>query len=645
MRGRPPAAPPRVPRAAPLPRLDLAGAVRRPAGSLRRRPPARGQVWPLPERCTGGFRPRLRLIVLLLLMVSSLLVVAGRLVWVQGVSSGHFVALASGQRDRTVILAARRGSIVDRNGNTLAMSVDAKTLIADPRLIVSPQATAQTLAPMLGVPAANLAARLSNGTGFAYLARRIDPQVAASVVALGIPGIQSITEPLRVYPDGQLAAHIVGFTGTDAQGLAGLESTYDSVLSGKAGSMAMQTDPQGREIVSAKSETIPPVAGDDVVLTIDQNIQYKAEAALAQAVQTYHANGGTIIVMRPSTGEVLGLANFPTFDLNAYSTSTVASRVDRAVQDVYEPGSASKVITAAAALESGVVSPDDVMSVPDTLHLANSTFHDAEPHKVLNLTLPQILEQSSNVGTIQVGLRVGKDRLSSYLQKFGYGKATGVGLPGESPGILPPARTWSATQLPTAAIGQGVAVTPMQMMSVYSTVANGGVWVQPRIVEGKQDASGTLRPATAPLSRRVIRPETAQTLTSMLLEVVGGPTGTGAAAAIPGYQVAGKTGTAQKPIPGGAGYSGYTASFIGFAPAANPQVAVGVVLDDPTPIWGGSTAAPTFKIVMQNALQRLGIGPGPVLPMRGGTPLPPGGTPLPVPARSGDVPMAPGVAE
>jgi cell division protein FtsI (penicillin-binding protein 3) len=616
-----------------------------------------GQVRRLPARSLGGFRPRVRLIVLLVLMIASLLVVAGRLVWVQGVSSEHFVALASGQRDRTVTLPALRGSIVDRNGHALAMSVDAKTLIANPRLIVSPQATAQTLAPLLGMQPADLATRLSNGTSFAYVARRIDPQVAASVLALGIPGIQAITEPLRVYPDGQLAAHVVGFTGTDAQGLAGLESTYNSVLSGKAGSMAMQTDPQGRVIVSAKSQTIAPVAGDDVVLTLDQDIQYEAEAALAQAVQTYNAKGGTIVVMRPSTGELLGLANFPTFDPNAYPTATAASRADRAVQDVYEPGSASKVITAAAALESGAVNPDEVMSVPDTLHLANATFHDAEPHKVLNITLPQILEQSSNVGTIQVALKVGKDRLSSYLQKFGYGKATGVGLPGESSGLLPAAKTWSATQLPTAAIGQGLAVTAMQMMSVYSTVANGGVWVQPRIVAGRRDASGRLTSATAPLSRRVIRPETAQTLTSMLLEVVGGSTGTGGAAAVPGYEVAGKTGTAQKPVPGG--YAGYTASFIGYAPAANPQVEVGVVLDDPTPIWGGSTAAPTFKIVMQNALQRLGIGPGPVLPA-GGAPLqsglPSGGTPLPGPARSGGVPgntapsgtatpVAPGVAE
>ena len=456
--------------------------------------------------------------------------------------------------------------------------------------------------------------------------------MAASVLALGIPGIQAITEPLRVYPDGQLA-HVIGFTGTDAQGLAGLESTYNSVLSGKAGSMAMQTDPQGRVIVSAKSQTTAPVAGNDVVLTLDQNIQYVAEAALAQAVQTYAApRAGPSSSCGPSTGELLGLANFPTYDPNTYPTATAASRTDRAVQDVYEPGSASKVITAAAALESGAVTPDEVMSVPDTLHLANATFHDAEPHKVLNLTLPQILEQSSNVGTIQVALKVGRDRLYSYLQKFGYGKATGVGLPGESSGLLPALKTWSATQLPTAAIGQGLAVTAMQMMSVYSTVANGGVWVQPRIVAGHRDASGNLTPAATPISRRVIRPETAQTLTSMLLEVVGGSTGTGGAAAVPGYQVAGKTGTAQKPVPGG--YAGYTAWFIGFAPAANPQIAVGVVLDEPTPIWGGSTAAPTFKIVMQSALQRLGIGPGPVLPA--------GGAPVQSGLPSGEHPPGPG---
>jgi cell division protein FtsI (penicillin-binding protein 3) len=597
---------------------------------------------------SGGFRPRVRLIVLLVVMFASLVVVATRLVWVQGVDSAHFVALASVQRDRTVTLPARRGSILDRNGNLLAMSVDAKTIIANPKLIVNPKAAAQTLGGALGIQPSDLEPALASGRSFAYLARRIDPQLAAGVVDLGIPGVQAVTEPLRVYPDGQLAAHVLGFVGTDARGLSGLESVYNRALSGRTGQMEMQADPQGRVIVSARSQVTPPVPGNDVVLTLDEQIQYEAETALQRAVQSYRAKGGTIIVMRPSTGEILALANLPTFDPNSFATATAAALTNRAVSDVYEPGSASKVITAAAALESGVVGTQEVMAVPDTLHLANATFHDAEAHKTLNLNLSQILEQSSNVGTIQVAVGVGKDRLSGYLQKFGYGRATGVGLPGESPGILPPARTWSATQLPTSAIGQGVAVTAMQMMSVYSTIANGGMWVAPRVVQSLQGATGKPGPAVPPPSRRVIRPETARTLTSMLLEVVGGSTGTGGAAAIPGYQVAGKTGTAEKPNPGGSGYSGYTSSFIGFAPAGNPQLAVGVILDEPTPIWGGSTAAPTFKTVMQFALQRLGIGPGPVLPD--------GGTPLPDPARSGDapaypspnpsaMPMAPGVAE
>jgi cell division protein FtsI (penicillin-binding protein 3) len=591
--------------------------------------------------------------VLNVVMFCCIVMVAGRLIWVQGLASGRYMQLASMQRDRTVTLPATRGSILDRNGNLLAMSVEAKTIIADPRLIVSPHAAAQTLAGVLGVQPSDLEPALSSGRGFAYLARRIDPALAARVVALGIPGVQAVSEPLRVYPDGQLASHVLGFVGTDARGLDGLEARFDTVLSGRRGQMAMQADPQGRVIVSARPQVTPPVPGGDLTLTLDRTIQYEAETVLAQAVQAYSAKGGTIIVIKPSTGEILGLANFPTFDPNNFSTASTAARTDRAVSDVYEPGSASKVITAAAALESGVVTPQDEFGVPDTLHVADATFHDAETHKALTLTLSQILEQSSNVGTIEVGLRLGRERLYSYLQKFGYGRATGVGLPGESAGILPNLKSWSATQLPTAAIGQGVAVTAMQMMSVFCTVANGGVWVAPHIVQGTRDARGRVTTPQVVPARRVIRPETARTLTSMLLEVIGGSTGTGAAAAVPGYQVAGKTGTAEKPMAGG-GYSGYTASFIGFAPAADPQLAVGVVLDQPTPIWGGSTAAPTFKTVMQFALQRLGIGPGPVLP-----PTSPGpGTPLPAPARSGDaptvnpptpnpsaMPAAPGVAE
>ena len=586
-------------------------------------------------RASGGFRPKVRLLVLLGGLSVSFALIAARLVWVQGVDSSHFVALASVQRDRTVTLPATRGQIVDRNGNVLAMSVDAKTIIADPKQISDPQAEAGTLAPLLGVGVADLRKTLSNGSGFAYLAHQVPPATASKVMALRLPGITDVDDPKRVYPDGQLASQVLGFVGSDNQGLAGLESTHNAVLAGRPGQEEMQADPQGQEIVSAGSATTPPVQGARIQLTLDQDIQYESEAVLAQAVQAYHAEGGTIVVMQPSTGDVLALANSPTFDPNAFATATAEALTNRAVSDVYEPGSVSKVITASAALESGVITTQTVVSVPDTLRLAGSLFHDAETHPTLNLTLQQILEQSSNVGTIKVADLVGKQTLDAYLRKYGYGSITGIGLPGESAGILPGLSHWSATELPTAAIGQGVAVTVMQMMSVYATVANGGVRVPPRIVQAESDASGHMKPVRGAPPQRVIHASTARTLTSMLLQVVRGSTGTGAEAAVPGYEVAGKTGTAEKPA--GGGYSGYVASFIGFAPAANPQLEVGVVLDQPTPIWGADTAAPTFKTVMQFALQRLGIGPGPVLAATDGA----RGTPLPAPARSGDAPAYP----
>ena len=591
-----------------------------------------------PLRAGGGFKPGHRLIFFLVVMCVCFALVAARLVWVQGIDSPHFVSLASDQRDRRITLPPTRGEILDRNGNVLAMSVDAKTIVADPRQIADPAREAAALAPVLGIPVGTLVRTLTNGSGFAYLAHQVDPVTAQKVMALGLPAITQVDDPKRVYPDGQLAAHVLGFVGTDGTGLGGLESAQQAVLAGRPGQMQIQADPQGQEIVSAGSSVTPPVQGSDLELTIDQQIQYEAESVLAQAVQSYHARGGTIVVMQPSTGNVLALANAPTFDPNSFGTATSDQLTDRALSDVYEPGSVSKVITASAALESGVVTTSTVISVPDVLRLAGATFHDAENHATLNLTLPQILEQSSNVGTIKVADMVGRQTLDAYLKKYGYGQVTGIGLPGESPGILPALAKWSATELPTAAIGQGVAVTVMQMMEVYATVADGGVRVAPRIVAGARDAAGRMVPAPPAPARRVIEPATARTLTSMLLQVINGSTGTGGEAAIPGYQVAGKTGTAEKPA--GGGYSGYVASFIGFAPAANPQLAVGVVLDQPTPIWGADTAAPTFKTVMQFALQRLGIGPGPASyasPTAGVA----GGSPLPAPARSGDAPAYP----
>lgn len=568
-------------------------------------------------------------------MATCFLVIAGRLVWVQGVHAARYATLANVQRERTITLPATRGQIVDRNGNVLAMSVDAKTVIADPRQITDPQGEATQLANVLGVPAADLVKDLANGSGFSYVARQIAPSTASQIMALKLPGITEVDDPKREYPDGQLAAQVIGFVGADGAGLSGLESTANSALAGKPGHEEIQADPAGQEIVSAGSEETPPVQGANIELTLDQDIQFESEAVLAQAVQTYHASGGSIVVMQPSTGDVLALANDPTYDPNEFATATAEDMTNRAVSDVYEPGSTNKVITASAALESGVVTTQTVISVPDQLKVAGSTFHDAEYHSTLDLTLPQILEQSSNVGTIKIALQVGSQTLDKYLLKFGYGQPTGIGLPGESAGLLPALKNWSGTTLPTAAIGQGVAITVLQMASVYATIANGGVWEQPKVVAAQGNAAGKMKPPASAPAHRVIQPATAKTITQMLLQVIDGSTGTGGEAAIPGYQVAGKTGTAEKPVAGG--YSGYVASFMGFAPAQDPQLVVGVVLDQPTPIWGADTAAPTFKTVMQYALQRLGIGPGPASPAASGS----GGPPLPAPARSGDAPAYP----
>ncbi len=576
-----------------------------------------------------------RLVLILAALGVGLTIVAGRLVWVQGLASDRYVALAATQRERRATLPAQRGAIFDREGRTLAMSTLAQTIYANPRFVTDPATAAAQLAPVLGQPPGELAQKLGSKRGFVYLARKVDDQTASQVEDLGIPGIDAMSEPKRLYPAGQLAAHVLGFVGTDNAGLAGLETYYDRHLAGRPGEMLIERDPQGRSIPSGKSRLIPPSPGDDLVLTIDSDIQYAAEAALAKAVETFKAKGGSVLVMRPDTGEILALANLPTFDPSNFGAASSQDRRNRALIEIYEPGSANKVITAAAALESGVIGTSEVLSVPDSLRMASKTFHDSHPHPVLRLTFPEVIEQSSNIGTIKVAMRLGKERLHEYLQRFGYGAATGIAFPGESPGLLTTPDKWWSTQLGTAAIGQSVAVTPLQIMSVYATVANGGVWVQPSLASGMIGSGGKVHSAPAPSTRRVIQEETAKTVAGMLVRVVEGEHGTGDRAAIPGYQVAGKTGTAQKPILGGRGYSGYIGSFIGFAPAGDPKLVVGVILDEPRPIWGGVTAAPAFKEVMQFSLRHLGIGPGPVLS--------PGGAPLPAPGRSGGaVPYAPG---
>ncbi|HVE75685.1 MAG TPA: penicillin-binding protein 2 [Actinomycetota bacterium] len=589
-------------------------------------------------------RPSFRLMLMLILLATGLVAISARMVFIQVVSADRFTSLAAEQRERRIDLAPQRGAILDRAGNELAISLDHNTVIANPRQVPDKPAAAAALAPLLGASAAEIEQKLNTDRGFVYVARKVGTDVGAQVASLNIPGVSLVDESKRFYPSGSLAAHIVGFVGLDNEGLGGLESAHDGLLTGKPGFVFMERDPKGRAIAAGKFIERPPAPGHDIVLAIDREIQYAAEAALAKGIKDYGAKAGTVIVMNPENGDILAIANQPTFDPNSFAEFKSDQRRNRALVDVYEPGSANKVITAAAALEAGVVGPSTMMKVPDNYRIADKVFHDSHPHPVLNLSFAEVIQQSSNIGTIKVGLKLGKERLYEYMEKFGYGKPTGLDFPGESGGILPKTDKWWDTSMGTIPIGQGVAVTPMQIMGVFATVANDGLAVQPQLVKGVIDEEGKRKPAGTPASRKVIEPETARTLTEILVGVTESKNGTGKAAAVPGYKVAGKTGTAQKPNPKG-GYEGYIGSFIGYAPAEDAKLVVGVMLDDPTPIWGGVSAAPVFKEVMQFSLRHLGIGPGSVLP--------PEGAPLPAPDRSGGAapdpskgaPVNPGTAD
>lgn len=552
----------------------------------------------------GKARSALRLLTMMCVMLAGSGAVAARLFYLQVMDADRMSSLAAEQRLRSLTLPAQRGSILASDGSELAISLETQTVYASPRQITDAGATARALAPVLGLDAGELETKLAANSGFAYVARRQDPQVAAQIRELDLVGIGLLPEPKRFYPSGPLAAQVLGFVGDENTGLGGLESQYDALLSGTPGEAIMERDPTGRVIPVGESSIREAVQGNDLVLTIDKQIQYEAEAALARAVEAWNAKGGTVIVMDPSNGNVLAMANDPSFDPNDFRESKAHTRRNRAVVDVMEPGSVSKMVTAAAALESRVITPDEVMSVSDHLQIGAKLFKDSHPHPVANMTFAQIIQSSSNVGTIKVAMRLGEDGLYGYLDRFGFGHKTNIGFPGESAGILPKTDKWWQTSLGTIAIGHGVAVTPLQTARAYATLANGGIEVQPNLVLATVDSSGEKNYREPVIGPRVIEEETARTITEMLVGVT--TTGTGKAASMPGIRVAGKTGTAQKPKVGAAGYSGYMTSFVGFAPADNPRLVVSVVLDDPVPILAGETAAITFREVMEFSLRRLG---------------------------------------
>ena len=547
-----------------------------------------------------------------------------KLVEIQVLDAADLAAVSERQRARTIELPATRGRIYDRDGDVLATSVQAATVYADPRAFRATETpdglevpaaaaagdVAAALAPVLSQDATSLTERLEQDRHFVYLARQVPHEVGEEIRALGLPGIGVLVEPHRLYPAGPLAGQVVGFTDIDAQGLQGLESVYDGVLSGTPGTLLLERAPGGLDIASGVRELSPPEAGTDVVLSLDREVQHVAELAAAEAMERYDAIGASIVVTEVGSGDILAMASTPGFDPNQRGDEDPSDRRNRAVTDVFEPGSTQKALTIAAAIEEGLVSPSTTMSVADAIRVSGSTFTDSSRHATSQWTVTEIMERSSNVGTIQIAQKLGPERLDAYLRSFGYGRPTALGFPGESGGLLRHHEDWWGTSLPTIAIGHGVAVSLLQLAQSYSTIANDGVSVPPRLVRGTVGEDGRLSPVPAPSGERVVSSTTATAVRAMLEEAVHGEAGTGGLAQVDGYRVAGKTGTARKPAEGGAGYSNqYIATFVGMAPADEPRVVVAVMIDEPWPFYGGLTAAPVFAEVMQAALVALRVPP------------------------------------
>ncbi|HXG04968.1 MAG TPA: penicillin-binding protein [Candidatus Binatia bacterium] len=521
----------------------------------------------------------------------------------------ELAAMAERQYSRTVVLHAQRGPIVDRHGTSLAASGPAESLFAHPRLVTDPAGLARRLAGILAVPEAELRTALASARPFVWLKRRLPPPVAEAVRALGEPGLGLVPEPLRLYPNRELAAHVIGFEGADG-GLEGIERAWDDTLAGTPGRAVVGRDALGRD-VEVQRVLQPPTPGRGVMLTLDAHIQYVAEREIDAAWRRTGAKAAMAVVMDPRNGDLLAVAIRPTFNPNTFLE--VPSREhwrNRAVTDPFEPGSTFKVILAAAALEERLVGPDDrIFAENGRITVARTTIRDWKPYGWL--TFAEVLQNSSNVGSIKVGLALGPERYYRYMTAFGFGQPTGVGLAGESRGVLREPARWSALSLPTLSIGQEISVTALQMVAAFGAVANGGVLVRPRIVSAVFDADGRQVRRIEPVAvRRVIAPETARTLTRLLVRVVD--EGTGHKAAIPGYAVAGKTGTAQKLDPHMRRYSRAAGvlSFVGFAPADDPRFVMLVLLDEPrTERWGSEAAAPVFAAIGREILRHLDVPP------------------------------------
>jgi cell division protein FtsI (penicillin-binding protein 3) len=528
----------------------------------------------------------------------------GKAAWLGVVKAGTLKHAAATQQKSDITVPARRGAIMDRYGTELAVSEPAVTIAATPYLVKDPAGVAAKLAPVIHEPEDELIKQLARrDTGFVYLARRITQARAGRVQRMRIEGLEFIPEFKRIYPRHWMASQLLGVTGTDNQGLAGLEYSLDEFLRGRDGERKLTKDALGDAI--ELRETTPTVAGSNVRLTLDGAIQDCAEQVLAAVGEQHKPKGATAIVMDPRDGSILALANWPQVNANSPGDAPDFARQDRAIGATYEPGSTFKAFTVAGALEEGEVTPDTSFNLPPTIKVADREIGESHPVGYRTLTTRGILEQSSNVGAIMIGQRLGAEDFDKWVRRFGFGKPTGIDLPGEEQGIVLDVENYSGASMGNLPIGQGIAVTPMQMATAYAAIANGGILRPPHIVE---DVGS--RPARKPRGHRIISEATAASLRRML-EGVFGPGGTASGADIAGYALAGKTGTAEKPDETG-GYSKtkFVSSFVGFAPARRPKLLVAVMVDEPQgDIYGGTVAAPAFREITSFALNYLKIAP------------------------------------
>lgn len=561
--------------------------------------------------------PRKRLLLLAALLATWAVVVIARLVQIQIVRHEHYELRAQKQQERTVALTPVRGSIRDAKGRLLADSVVAESIYADPQAIDDPEETARKLAAVDGLKASRseIEKRLRRRGEFAWIARQVSPETAAEVRRLGLKGVSLLEEHTRTYPKGELASNVIGYVGIDGEGLAGLEHGSDHSVRGRAGKVTLLRDARRGMYLVGGHGSHAPVDGHHVVLTIDEVIQFIAERALASAAAKYRAAGGVAVVMDPASGAVLAMASWPTFDPNRYGDASPAEWRNRAVQDLYEPGSTFKIVTAAAGLEEGVVTPSDILDcAPGYVEIAGVRIREHGGKQFGLLTFEDVLAQSSNVGTIRVGQMLGRERLYDYVRRFGFGEQTGIELPGEAAGIVRETRRWSQLSSATISMGQEVAATPLQVLTAAATIANGGMRPSPHLVRSIVDGDGAVvdEPQRRP-QVRVVSEKTAAVLNEMLKSSV--TRGTGKAAAVDGHVVAGKTGTAQKAARGGYSPDRFVASFVGYVPADRPRLAILVAIDEPKGNhYGGVVAAPAFREIAEGALRYLGVEPS--LPLR-----------------------------